>query len=143
LLAGAAAGLAAAAPALGVMLLFGSLEAPTRAIGASPLALAASYVGLLLMGGLVYGWIFQRAANDLRSGWLLGLAFGFILWMLGPIPLLQWLPDEPILYGYPAAGLLVAQLLWGLSLGLAYPFVQHRLQIRLGELRGVCTAPGW
>jgi hypothetical protein len=31
--------------------------------------------------------------------------------MLGPIPLLQWLLDRPILRGYPAAGLLLAQLL--------------------------------
>ena len=135
LLAGSAAGLVAAAPALAVMLLFRSLDPPAHATGTSPLTVAATQAGLLLLGGLLYGWLFQRAANDVRGGWLLGLAFGFIGWMLGPIPLLQWLPDEPILHGYPAAGLLLAQLLWGLTLGLAYPVVQRRLQVRLGELR--------
>jgi hypothetical protein len=91
--------------------------------------------GALALGGVFYGWLFQRAANDLRGGWLFGLSFGFILWMLGPVPLLQWLPDEPILRGYPAAGLLLAQLLWGLALGLLYPVVQRRLQVRLDKLR--------
>ena len=45
----------------------------------------------MLLGGVFYGWLFQRAANDPRGG-LLGLAFGFVLWMLVPIPLLQWRP---------------------------------------------------
>jgi hypothetical protein len=135
LLAGSAAGLVAAVPALVVMLLFESLDAPTRATGISHLLAAIAVVGALLIGGLLYGGLFQRAANDVRGGWLLGLSYGFILWMLGPIPLLQWLPDQPILHGYPAAGLLLAQLLWGLTLGLLYPFVQRRLQPRLGERR--------
>jgi hypothetical protein len=143
LLAGSAAGLVAAAPALAVMLQFGSLGAPARTMGTSPLTIAATQAGLLLLGGLLYGWLFQRAANDVRGGWLFGLAFGFILWMVGPIPLLQWLPDEPILRGYPAAGLLLAQLLWGLTLGLTYPIIQRRLQVRLGELNsaGVRVGP--
>ena len=137
LLAGTSAGLAAAVPTLAVMFLFGSLHAPAHALGTSPLAVAATDGGLLVLGGLFYGWLFQRAASDARGGWLFGLAFGFILWMPGPVPLLQWLPGEPILRGYPAAGLLLAQLLWGLTLGLSYPFLQRRLQVRLGELRQV------
>jgi hypothetical protein len=135
LLAGAVAGLVAAAPALGVTLLLGSLDAPARATGTSPLIAAIVYSGVLALGGVLYGWLFQRAANDLRGGWLFGLSFGFILWMLGPVPLLQWLPDQPILRGYPAGGLLLAQLLWGMTLGLLYPFVQRRLQLRLDTLR--------
>jgi hypothetical protein len=47
--------------------------------------------------------------------------------MLGPILLLQWLPDRPILRGYPAAGLLLAQLLWGLAVGLVFPLVHRSL----------------
>jgi hypothetical protein len=135
LMAGAASGLVAAVPALAVMLWFRSLEAPISATGTPPFIAVATCCGFLLLGGLLYGRLFQRAASDLRGGWLFGLAFGFILWMLGPIPLLQWLPDEPILRGYPAAGLLLAQLLWGLSLGLTYPIIQRRLQVHLGELK--------
>jgi hypothetical protein len=134
ILAGAVSGLIAALPALAVVLLFGSLDAPVGAIGITLTAAAIAYCALLLAGGLLYGGLFQRAANDVRGGWLLGLAFGFILWMLGPIPPLQWLPDEPILSGYAAAGLLVGQLLWGLSLGVVFPFVQRELRLRLDQL---------
>src|SRR5215216_6511774 len=63
LLAGAAAGLVAAVPALAVMFLFGSLDAPARAAGAPPLIVAAAHAGLLLLGGLLCGWLFQRAAT--------------------------------------------------------------------------------
>src|SRR5215204_2811669 len=134
LLAGAIAGLMADIPAIALLGRFGSLGTLGPATGTSPLVAGLAYGAMMLLGGVLYGWLFQRAANDVRGGWLLGLSFGFVLWMLGPIPLLQWLPDEPILRGYPAAGLLVAQLLWGLSLGLLYPVVQRRLQVRPGEL---------
>jgi Na+/proline symporter len=127
LLAGAVAGVIATVPALCVLTVFQALDAPARAIGASVFAAALAYAGLMLFGGILYGWLFQRAANDVRGGWLFGMAFGFVLWMLGPVPLLQWLPDQPILRGYPAAGLLLAELLWGLALGLVFPLVHRRL----------------
>ncbi len=94
LLAGAIAGLIAAVPALAVLVRFGSLDAPARATGTSSLVAGLAYGGLMLLGGVLYGWLFQRAANDPRGGWLFGMAFGFVLWMLGPVPLLQWLPDR-------------------------------------------------
>jgi hypothetical protein len=143
LLAGATAGVIAIAPALGVLVGFGSLDAPARVIGTSVVPAGLAYGGLMLFGGLLYGWLFQRAANDLRGGWLFGLAFGFVLWMLGPIPLLQWLPDQPILRGYPAAGLLLAQLLWGLALGVVFPFVHSRLHVGVDTVHSGsgCTGP--
>ena len=64
LLAGAAAGLVAAVPALAVML---CSDRSTRrsAQQARPLDRPSSTCGgLLLLGGLLYGWLFQRAAND-------------------------------------------------------------------------------
>jgi hypothetical protein len=134
LLAGATAGLIAAAPALAVDFPFGSVDALVRATRTSPLLATIAYAGLMLLGGVLYGWLFQRAANDERGGWLFGMAFGFVLWMLGPIPLLQWVPEEPVLRGYPAAGLLLGQLLWGLTLGLTFPFVHRRLHVRLHKL---------
>jgi hypothetical protein len=54
-LAGAAAGLIAALPALGIMLLFGSLDAPARATGTSPIMAAFFFSSALLVGGLLYG----------------------------------------------------------------------------------------
>src|SRR4051794_39195808 len=135
LLAGAIAGLIADIPAIALLGLFGSLGTLGLATGTSPLVAGLAYGTMMLLGGVLYGWLFQRAANDPRGGWLFGLAFGFVLWMLGPIPLLQWLPGTPILQGYPATGLLLAQLLWGLALGLVFPSVQHRLQVRPGDHR--------
>ena len=137
LLAGALAGVLAAVPALLVLAGFQSLDAPARAIGTSAGAAGLAYAGLMLLGGILYGWLFQRAANDPRGGWLFGMAFGFVLWMLGPVPLLQWLPGEPILRGYPAAGLLLAQLLWGLTLGVVFPPIHRRLHVSLDGQPGL------
>jgi hypothetical protein len=131
LLAGALGGVIATAPALVVLVVFQSLNEPARAAGTSVVSAGGAYVGLMLLGGVLYGWLFQRAANDPWGGWLFGLAFGFVVWMLGPIPLLQWLPDEPILRGYPAAGLLLAQLLWGFTLGVVFPPIHRRLHAGL------------
>jgi len=129
LLSGAAAGVLATVPALAILLGFRTLSEPARATGMSVFAASLAYAGLMLLGGILYGWLFQRAANDPRGGWLFGMAFGFVLWMLGPVPLLQWLPDQPILRGYPAAGLLLAQLLWGLVTGMAFPPIHRRLHV--------------
>src|SRR5215207_3058186 len=105
LLAGAIAGLIADLPAIALLGRFGSLGALGPATGISPVVAGLVYGATMLLGGVLYGWLFQRAANDPRGGWLFGLAFGFLLWMLGPIPLLQWLPDQPVLSGRPALGL--------------------------------------
>ncbi|KLK89683.1 hypothetical protein AA309_30055 [Microvirga vignae] len=144
LLAGATAGVIASLPALAVLAGFQALDAPARVTGTSVLAAGLAYAGLMLLGGLLYGWLFQRAANDVRGGWLFGMAYGFVLWMLGPIPLLQWLPDEPILRGYPAAGLLLAQLLWGLVTGVAFPLIHRHLHVSLENrtrLASLCPGP--
>ena len=140
LLTGAIAGTIATIPALVVLIGFQALDEPARAIGASAFAAALAFAGLMLLSGVFYGWLFQRAANDPRGGWLFGMAFGFVLWMLGPVPLLQWLPDQPILRGYPAAGLLLAQLLWGLALGIVFSPVHHRLHNSLDRQLGLGLA---
>ncbi len=131
LLAGTLGGVIATVPALAILIVFQSLNEPARAAGTSVVSAGVAYVGLMLLGGVLYGWLFQRAANDTWGGWLFGMAFGFVLWMLGPVPLLQWLPDQPILHGYPAAGLLLAQLLWGLVLGVVFPSVHRHLHVSL------------
>ena len=133
LLAGAVSAVVADLPAIAVLLTFGSLGALGRASGIATMLAGLAYGSTMLLGGVFYGWLFQRAANDPRGGWLFGLAFGFVLWMLVPIPLLQWLPHRPILSGNPALGLLLAQLLWGLSLGVVFPFVHRRFHSGLED----------
>lgn len=141
LLTGMAASIVADIPALWVLQAFGSLGAIGQAANCSILTAALAYMGLMLLGGVLYGWLFQRAANDPRGGWLFGMAFGFVLWMLGPIPLLQWLPEHPIMIGYPAVGLLLGELLWGLVLGIAFPFAHRPLRARLDGGLVPPTAP--
>jgi hypothetical protein len=89
------------------------------------------HAAVMLLGGLGYGQLFQRAANDRHGGWLFGMAYGFLLWMVVLVPLLQWLPPQPLMAGLPAAGLFLGQLLWGLVLGITFPYVHHPLQARL------------
>ena len=127
LLAGAISSLVADVPSAAVFAAFGSLNALGAAFAVPVLASGIVYAIMMVLGGLLYGWVFQRAANDPRGGWLFGLAFGFVLWMLGPIPLLQWLPGRPLLTGYPAMGVLLGHLLWGLVLGVVFPFVHRRV----------------
>lgn len=136
LLAGVVAAFIADLAAVAVLLPFGSLDTLAQAAGLERASVGLAYGGLLLLGGGLYGRLFQRAANDERGGWLFGLSFGFILWMLAPVPVLQWLPDRPILIGHPAIGLLLAQLLWGLILGALFPFVHRRLHAGLGDHAG-------
>jgi hypothetical protein len=125
---------AAGIPAVPVLAAFGALDALARTAGASPVVAGLACCGMALLGGLPYGGLFQRAANDPRGGWLYGLAFGFVLWMLGPVPLLQWLPDDgPALVGRPAIGLLLGQLLRGLALGVVFPLVHRRLHSGLED----------
>jgi Kef-type K+ transport system membrane component KefB len=86
LLAGAFGGVIATVPALAILIVFQSLNEPARAAGTTVMSAGGAYVGLMLLGGVLYGWLFRRAANDPWGGWLFGLAFGFVVWMLGPIP---------------------------------------------------------
>jgi hypothetical protein len=127
LLTGFLTSLPADVPAIATLHAFGTLGALADAANISAASAALAVVACMALGGLLYGSLFRRAANDQRGGWLFGLAFGFLLWMLGPIPLLQWLPVRPVLSGYPAMGLLLGQLIWGLTLGVAFPLVHRRL----------------
>lgn len=134
LLCGAISGLIANAPATAMLVIFGSLEAAVQGLGIGPPAVLAAFCVLNLIAGIAYGWLFQRAANDIRGGWLFGLSFGFVVWMLVPIPILQWLPDRPLLTGFDAIGLLLGQWLWGLVLGVLFPFVHRRLHVKLHKM---------
>lgn len=133
LLTGVFASLPADIPAIATLNAFGALGVLSDAGNISAAHAALAFTALMLIGGLLYGLLFRRAANDQRGGWLFGLAFGFLLWMLEAVPLLQWFPEHPIMSGYPAMGLLLGQLLWGLTLGIAFPLVHRRFLLRLDE----------
>lgn len=141
LAAGALAGLAAALPAVAVLEGFGWLQALAHAVGGAAIGRVVVALGcavVLTVAGVLYGLAFGRAANDPLGGWLFGLAFGFLLWMLVPVALLQWLPaaaadGRPVFIGRPAMGLLVGALVWGAGLGAAFPALHRRLRAGLAD----------
>ena len=131
LLAGTLAGMIADAPALWLLHRFEAMDVLATAGGGPVSRFVVLHVIAMALGGAGYGILFQRAANDRRGGWLFGMAYGFLLWMVAAVPLLQWLPSQPLLTGKPAIAFFVGQLLWGLSMGLLFPSVHQPLKSRL------------
>ncbi len=137
---GALAGLLASLPAIAVLEEFGWLDALAHAIGGAALgsvAVALACAAVLTVAGLLYGLLFGRGANDPLGGWLFGLAFGFLLWMLLSVVLLQFLPatesGRPVFIGRPVMGLLLGALVWGAGLGAAFPPLHRKLRAGLDD----------
>ena len=125
-LAGAITGLIAEIPAVGVLWWSGALSSVMQSLSVALWVTLVLHSAAMIVGGAIYGRVFSRAANDVRGGWLFGISYGFLIWMVGPVTVLQWLMDHPIALGVAAMGILGAHLLYGLVLGLLFPFV-HRL----------------
>jgi hypothetical protein len=132
LLAGAVVGLLATLPAGLAFVGFGSFAVAADQVVRAPRPVtAALLLALFTAGGLVYGGVFRRAANDRRAGWMLGLAYGFLMWIAAPIVVLPLLRSDAMAAGTAADGFLVAFLLWGLTVGIAFPFVHRPLHAGL------------
>ncbi len=137
-LAGALSAVAAEVPTLALLWATGALEALAEAMRLGLAAALGLHVGLVVLAGVLYGQLFQRAANDRHGGWLFGLAYGFLCWMAGPVTALEWIMGRPVITGSAAQGLFFAYLLWGLLVGLLFPRIHRPLQADLDdvELRG-------
>src|SRR3954471_4851018 len=81
-LAGAITGVLAAAPTLALLAGFSTLRVLAGALGTSYFGAASIVIAALALGGIGYGLLFQRAANDVAGGWLFGMAYGFLLWLV-------------------------------------------------------------
>ena len=99
LLAGAISGVLATIPAIAILYAFGSLAVEARILGLSELLTIAVGLPVMAAAGAVYSRVFGRAANDVRGGWLFGMAFGVFL----------------------------SLVVWGAALGAAHPFVHRPL----------------
>jgi hypothetical protein len=134
LLAGALTGLLATAPAGAVFAGFGSFAVAADQVMRLPRPwTAALMVAAFTLAGLIYGAFFQRAANDRRAGWLLGLAYGFLLWIAAPIVVLPLVRGPAMAAGLAATGFFAAFLVWGLAVGLVFPILHRPLHARLEE----------
>ena len=87
----------------------------------------ALLLGLMAIAGAVYGRMFGRAANDVRGGWLFGMAFGFALWAAGAVMVLPLASDGRAPAGVPAIGLFLSLVAWGAALGTVHPYVHRPL----------------
>jgi hypothetical protein len=127
LLAGAISGVLATAPAVAVLFAFGSLRVEAQILGMS--ILLTLCVGWAAMGvaGALYGRVFGRAANNVRGGWLFGMAFGFALWAGGAVLVLPILSGGRAPAGPAALGVALSMLVWGLAIGILLPFVHRPL----------------
>ena len=79
-----------------------------------------------------------RALETLKTpesfgGWLFGIGFGFLLWMItattGQIAM-----NRPLATGGAAQGVFAAHLLFGLALGIFFPPIHRLLQARLKDV---------
>jgi hypothetical protein len=133
LLAGAISGVLATAPAVALLLWFGSLRVEARILGMSTLLTLCLGWAAMALAGAVYARTFGRAANNVRGGWLFGMAFGFALWAGGAVLVLPLLSGGQAPAGTPALGLALSMLVWGLTIGLLLPFVHRPLHESLEQ----------
>ena len=131
LLAGAISGLLATAPAIALLHAFGSLEVEARILGLGITGTLAAGWPLMAAAGALYARLFGRAANDVRGGWLFGMAFGFAIWAAGAVMVLPIVSGGQAPAGTAALGVFLSLVLWGAALGAVMPFVHRPLHKKL------------
>jgi hypothetical protein len=127
LLSGAISGILATIPAIGVLILFGSLEVEAEILGMSPAATLSAGWGVMAVAGAAYARFFGRAANAVRGGWLFGMSFGFGLWAAGAVLVLPLISGGRTPAGGAAVGVALSLIVWGVATGILVPFVHRPL----------------
>jgi hypothetical protein len=127
LLAGAISGLLGTIPAVALLWAFGSLKVEAEILGISELWTIAVGLPAMAIAGAVYSRLFGRAANEVRGGWLFGMAFGFALWAGGAVMVLPLASGGLAPAGHPAIGVFGSLVIWGAALGALLPFVHRPL----------------
>jgi hypothetical protein len=127
LLAGGISGVLGTVPAIATLYVFGSLGVEARILGISSWATVAAGCLVMAAAGALYAWLFGRAANDVRGGWLFGMAFGFGLWAAGAVMILPLLSNGETPAGKAAIGVFLSLVAWGAATGVVHPFVHRPL----------------
>jgi hypothetical protein len=117
----------ATSPAIAILIAFGALRVEAQILGISQMATVAAGCVAMALAGAVYGRLFGRAANDVRGGWLFGMAFGFALWAAGAVMVLPLVSGGKAPAGTSAMGLFLSLVAWGGALGIIHPFVHRPL----------------
>lgn len=119
-LAGTLAGLFAGLLSLPLLSGSGATASLAQGIGIRTWMVQLLYCVVAMVAGMLYAAVFGRTANDPRGGWLFGIAYGFLLWMIGPVALIQEVLDRQFVTGTAAMGVLGANLVSGLVLGILF-----------------------
>lgn len=127
LLAGALSGILGTLPAIAVLVGFGSLGVEASILGMSALATLGVGWPVMAVAGAAYARFFGRAANAPRGGWLFGMTFGFALWAAGAVLVLPLITGGRTPAGWPAVGVALSLIVWGLATGILVPFVHRPL----------------
>ena len=127
LLSGAISGVLATAPAVPVLLWFGSLRVEAHILRLSTWLTLLLGWAVMAAAGALYARTFGRAANNPHGGWLFGMAFGFALWAAGAVLVLPIVSGGQAPAGPAALGVAVSMLVWGLAIGILLPFVHRPL----------------
>ena len=127
LVAGMISGLVATIPAVAILHIFGSLEVEAGILGMSPVRTIGVGSPVMALAGAIYGWLFGRAANEVRGGWLFGMSFGFALWASGAVMVIPLATGGLAPAGKAAIGLFLSLVVWGVALGVAHPFIHRPL----------------
>ena len=135
-LTGATSGLIAIIPAILVLAVSGAFRLSADALDIDGWWLAVASGVLMVVAGVIYAAIFQRAANDRSGGWMFGMSYGFLVWMLSPITIWQLASSHPFIVGSSAIGAFGAGVIYGLVLGLVFPHINRLFERELGDLSG-------
>ncbi|TAK21410.1 MAG: hypothetical protein EPO26_15480 [Chloroflexota bacterium] len=80
--------------------------------------------------GAIYGLAIGGPAATYANGWWMGLAYGVIWWVLGPLLIMPGMMGMGPQFGMALSGpmllSLVAHMMYGVVTGLAYPFLLAR-----------------
>lgn len=128
-LAGILAGILGTIPATATLAAFGSLGAEAEILRLSVEATAGAGCAAMAVAGGLYGRLFRRGANDRRGGWLFGMAYGFLLWTAGAVMVLPLLSGGQAPAGFPAVGVFLSLLVWGMAMGALFPHVHRPLHL--------------
>ena len=123
----AVAGFLAGWPALLLAWRTNGLAALVALMHLSLISMSLVGMGVMVLAGAAYGFMFPRAGADLAGCWLFGLAYGFLIWLIFPGALMPLVVGHPVAVGVAAAGLMFACLAYGLFVGILYPLVLRLL----------------
>ena len=143
MLAGAIAGLLSTGPAIGLLHAFGSLEVEARILGTTLAgAIGAGWVAMAIAGA-VYSRLFGRTANDVRGGWLFGMAFGFVVWAAGAVLILPLVSGGVAPAGHAALGVFLSLVRvegrsWAPHALRAQAIAQDESSLKLGGRPAYC-----